>query len=85
MGKTRDLLRKTEDIKRTFHASMGTIRDINANNLMKMRLRRCGKNIYIYKKCLNEPGNHNGVVSPQSHTSWNVKSKEPLEETLQTN
>ena len=48
MGKTRDLLRKTEDIKRTFHASMGTIRGINANNLMKMRLRRCGKNIYIH-------------------------------------
>ena len=27
MGKTRDLFKKTGDIKRTFHARMGTIND----------------------------------------------------------
>ena len=27
MGKTRDLFKKTGDIKRTFHAGMGTIKD----------------------------------------------------------
>jgi len=29
MGKTRDLLKKIRDTKGTFHAKMGTIRDIN--------------------------------------------------------
>ena len=30
MGKTRDLLKKIRDTKRTFHAKMGTIKDRNA-------------------------------------------------------
>ena len=29
MGKTRDLFKKTGDIKRTFHARMGMIKDRN--------------------------------------------------------
>ena len=29
MGKTRDLFRKIRDTKGTFHAKMGTIKDIN--------------------------------------------------------
>ena len=29
MGKTRDLFKKTKDNKGTFHAKMGTIKDIN--------------------------------------------------------
>ena len=29
MGKTRDLFKKTRDIKGTFHARMGTIKDKN--------------------------------------------------------
>ena len=33
MGKTRNLLKKTGDIKRTFHARMGTIKDRNGKNL----------------------------------------------------
>ena len=30
MGKTRDLLKKIRDIKETFHAKMGTIKDRNS-------------------------------------------------------
>ena len=33
MGKTRDLFKKTRDIKETFHAKMGTIKDRNGMDL----------------------------------------------------
>ena len=33
MGKTRDLFRKNRDIKGTFHAKMGTIKDKNGKIL----------------------------------------------------
>ena len=33
MGKTRDLFKKISDIKGTFHAKMGTIKDRNNMNL----------------------------------------------------
>ena len=33
MGKTRDLFKKTGDIKGTFHARIGTIKDRNAKDL----------------------------------------------------
>ena len=32
LGKARDLLKKTGDIKGTFHAKMGTIKDTDARN-----------------------------------------------------
>ena len=35
MGKTRDLLKKTGDIKGTFHARMGTIKDRNGKDLIE--------------------------------------------------
>ena len=33
MGKTRDPFKKTGDIKRTFHARMGTVKDRNGKDL----------------------------------------------------
>ena len=33
MGKTRDLFKKIRDIKRTFHAKMGSIKDRNGMDL----------------------------------------------------
>ena len=33
MGKTRDLFKKIGNIKGTFHARMGTIKDINGKDL----------------------------------------------------
>ena len=33
MGKTRDLIKKTRDIKGTFHAKMGSIKDRNGMDL----------------------------------------------------
>ena len=35
MGKTRDLFKKIRDIKGTFHANMGTIKDRNGIDLTK--------------------------------------------------
>ena len=36
MGKTRDLLKKIRDTKRTFHAKMGTIKDRNGMDLTEV-------------------------------------------------
>ena len=45
MGKTRDLFKKIRDIKGTFHAKMGTIKDQNGIDLTEAEiLRRGGKN-----------------------------------------
>ena len=45
MGTIRDLFKKTRDIKGTFHAQMGTIKDRNGIEIMKQKiLRRDGKN-----------------------------------------
>ena len=35
MGKTRDLFKKTGDIKGTFHAKMGTRKDRNSKDLIE--------------------------------------------------
>ena len=35
MGKTRDLFKKIRDIKVTFHAKMGTIKDKNGMDLIE--------------------------------------------------
>ena len=42
-GKTRDLLNKTGDIKGTFHAKMGTIKDRNGINLTEQIIIRRGE------------------------------------------
>ena len=36
MGKTRDLFKKTGDIKETFHARLGMIKDRNSKNLTEV-------------------------------------------------
>ena len=45
MGKTRDPFKKIRDTKGTFHAKMGTIKDINSMDLTEQKIfRRGGKN-----------------------------------------
>ena len=45
MGKTRDLFKKIRDIKGTFHAKMGTIKDRNGVDLTEAEdIKRGGKN-----------------------------------------
>ena len=66
MGKTRDLFKKMRDIKGTFHAKMGTVKDRNVKDLteaedIKKRWQEYTKELYI--KDLSDPDNHNGVIT----------------------
>ena len=67
MGKTRDLFKKIRDIKGTFHAKMGSIKDRNGMDLreaedIKKRWQEYTEE--LYKKDLHNPGNHKGVITP---------------------
>ena len=42
MGKTRDRFKKIRDTKGTFHAKMGSIKDINGVDLQKQKISRRG-------------------------------------------
>ena len=51
MGKTRDLFKKIRDIKGTFHAKMGTIKDRNGMDLTKEDIKkRWQEYTELYKK-----------------------------------
>ena len=65
MGKTRGLFMKIRDTKGTFHAKMGTIKDINAMDLEAEDIKKRQKQYTeeIYKKDLNNPDNHDGVIT----------------------
>ena len=66
MGKTRDLIKKIKDTKGTFHAKMGSIKDRNGMDLteaedIKKRWQEYTEE--LYKKDLNDPDNHDGVIT----------------------
>ena len=65
MGKTRDIFKKIRDTKGTFHANMGTIKDRNGMDLTEAedikRWQEYTKE--LHKKDLNDPDNHNGVIT----------------------
>ena len=66
MGETRDLFKKIRDIKGTFDAKMGSIKDRNAMDLreaedIKKRWQEYTEE--LYKKDLHHPDNHNDVAT----------------------
>ena len=66
IGKARDLFKKIRDTKGTFHAKMGSIKDINGMDLteaedIKKRWQEYTEE--LYKKDLYDPNNHNGVIT----------------------
>ena len=66
MGKTRDLFKKIKDTKGTFHAKMGSIKDRNGMDLTEaedIKKRWQEYTDELYKKDLNDPDNHDGVIS----------------------
>ena len=66
MGKTRDLLKKIRDIKGTFHAKMGSIKDRNGRGLTEAEYVKKRWQEYteeLYKKDLHNSDNHNGVIT----------------------
>ena len=61
MGKTRDLFKKIRDIKGTFHAKIGSIKDRNGRDLteaedIKMRWQDYTEELY-------DPDNHDDVIT----------------------
>ena len=77
MRKTRDLFKKIRDIKGTFHAKMGLIKDRNAMDLreaedIKKRWQEYTEELYK-KKALHYPESHNGVII---HLETNILESE---------
>ena len=66
MGKTRDCFKKIRHTKGTFHTKTGTIKKRNGKDLTEpedIKKRRQEHTEELYKKGLNDPDNHNGVVT----------------------
>ena len=78
MGKTRDFFKKIGDAKGMFHAKMGTIKVRNGKDLTEAEdIKKMYKEYpeELYKKDLNDPDNHNGVVThlEPDILEWEVK------------
>ena len=78
MGNTRDLFKKIRDTKGTFHAKMGSIKDRNDMDLteaegLKERWQEYMEE--LYKKDLQDPDNHDGVIThlEPNILEWEVK------------
>ena len=66
MGKTGHLFKKIRNTKGTFHAKMGTIKDRNNMDLKeaeKIKKRWQEYTEELYKRYLNDPDNHDGVIT----------------------
>ena len=66
MGKTRDLFKKIRDTKGTFHAKVGTIKDRSGMNLTEaddIEKRWQEYTEELYKKDLQDPDNHDGMIT----------------------
>ena len=66
MGKTRDLFKKIIDTKETFHAKMGSIKDRSGMDLTEAKDIKKRWQEYteeLYKNDLNDPDNHDGVIT----------------------
>ena len=65
MGKTRDLFKKIRDTKGTFHAKMGSTKDINSLDLTEAEdiKKRWQEYTELYKNELHDPDNHKGVIT----------------------
>ena len=66
MGKTRDLFKKIRDSKGTFLAKMGPVKDRNGMDLTETEDIKKRWQEYTeepYKKDLDDPDNHDGVIT----------------------
>ena len=65
MGRTRDLFKKIRDAKGTFHAKVGSIKDRNGMDLTEAEdiKKRWQEYTELYKKDLQNPDNHDGVIT----------------------
>ena len=84
MGKTIDLFKKIRDIKGTFHVRLGTIKDRNGKDLTEAEeiKKRWQENTgELYKKGLNDPDNHDGVVTQPRARHPGVGTQEAILQT----
>ena len=82
MGKTRDLFKKIRDTKGIFHVQIDTIEDRNGMNLTEAEVIKKRWQEYteeLYKKYLNDPDNHNGVITHQEPDILECEVKWALE------
>ena len=65
LGKARYLIKKIRNTKGTFHAKMSTIKDRNGMDLTEAEdiKTRWQEYTELYKKDVNDPDNHNGVIT----------------------
>ena len=83
MGKTRDLFKKTRDTKGIFHAKLGSIKDRNGMDLTEAEDIKNRWQEYmeeLYKKYLQDPDNHDDVITHlepdilESEVKWAIES-----------
>ena len=80
MGKTGDLFKKIRDTKGTFNAKMGSIKDRNGMNLTKAEDIKKRWQEYmeeLYKKDLQDPDNHDDVITNLEPNILECKVKWP--------
>ena len=81
MGNSRVLFKKIRDTKGTFHAKMGTIKGRNGINLTgaeRIRKRWQEYTEELYQKDLNDPSNHDGVITHPESEILEYKVKQAL-------
>ena len=82
MGKTKDLFKKIKDIKGLFHAKMGSIKDKNGMDLTEADVKKRWQEYTdeLYKKDLQDPDNHDGVITHlepdilECEVKWSLES-----------
>ena len=80
MGNTRELFKKIRDTRGTFHAKMGTIKDTNGVDLMEAKDIKKRWQEYteeLYEKDLNDPDNHDGVITNLEPDILKYEVKQP--------
>ena len=66
---------------------MGSIQDRNGMDLTEAEDTKKRQQEYteeLYKKDINDPDNHDGVITHLAQTSWSAKSSRPKEASLWT-
>ena len=82
MEKTRDLFKKIRDTKGTLHAKIGTIKNRNGTDLAEAEDTKKRWQEYreeLYKKDLQNPDNHDGVITHLEPDILECEVKWPLE------
>ena len=83
MGKTRDFFKKIRDTKGTLHAKMGSIKDRNGMDLTEaenIKKRQQDYTEELFEKNLQDPDNHDGVITHlepdilESKVKWALRS-----------